>query len=266
MELSERQKRRLKQDFGPWALVTGASSGIGLELARLLASAGLNLVIVGRNETRLAQARDKFIRMGVDVRPIRADVSEKAERERLLRETEDLDLGLVVLSAGFGTSGLFVDSSLTEEINMLRVNCESILAFSHYYSRKFKKNGRGGIVLLSSIVGFQGVPYAANYAATKAYVQSLGEALAVELKGHGVAVLSAAPGPVVSGFGQRAKMKMGKVLKPADVGVPILKALGRKKTSFPGRLTKLLIWSLALLPRKGRVLVMRKVMKGMAQG
>ena len=118
---------------------------------------------------------------------------------------------------------------------------------------------------MSSMVAFQGVPYSANYAATKAYVQSLAEALAVELKPYNVDVLAAAPGPVSSGFEQRANMKMSMSLKPSQIGVPILKALGRKTTVLPGLLTKVLVYSLRTLPRWGKVKIMQKVMGSMTK-
>lgn len=114
------------------------------------------------------------------------------------------------------------------------------------------------------MVAFQGVPNAAHYAATKAYVQSLAEALSEELQPFKVAVLAAAPGPVSSGFASRAHMNMGKALTPEEVGVPILKALGKQVTVLPGWLTKLLVYSLMTLPRWGKIKVMKKVMSGMA--
>jgi hypothetical protein len=148
---------------------------------------------------------------------------------------------------------------------MLRVNSEALLKLTHYYSQLFSRQKHGGIILLSSIVSFQGVPYAANYAASKAYVQSLGEALAIELKPYGVDVLAAAPAPVVSGFGDRANMEMGKALTPQQIGVPILKALGRRSTVLPGFLSKLLTYSLRTVPRWGKVRIMKIVMGGMTK-
>jgi short-subunit dehydrogenase len=118
---------------------------------------------------------------------------------------------------------------------------------------------------MSSMVAFQGVPYSANYAATKAYVQSLAEALAEELKPYGVDVLAAAPGPVASGFGQRANIKMNMSLTPQQVGIPILKALGRKTTVLLGFLTKFLVYSLRTVPRWGKVKIMKLVMGGMTE-
>jgi len=115
---------------------------------------------------------------------------------------------------------------------------------------------------MSSIVAFQGVPNAANYAATKAYVQSLSEALAIELKEEGIDVLATAPGPVSSGFAERANMKMDMSLSPQDVGVPIIKAIGRKTSNLPGFLTKLLVYNLRMTPRWGKIRIMGKVMSG----
>ena len=148
---------------------------------------------------------------------------------------------------------------------MLAVNCGALFALTHHYSKTMARRKQGGIVLLSSMVGFQGVPNAAHYAATKAYVQSLGEALYYELKPHGVDVLAAAPGPVNTNFGERADLEMGKALSPADVAVPILKALGRRSTVLPGLLTKVLVGSLRTLPRWGKIRVMKMVMGGMTK-
>lgn len=266
MKLSPSEKSRLLRRYGPWAVVTGASSGIGLELATLLAQSGLNLVLNARNAQQLESVKFGLqAKYGVKVRTIAADASTAEGIEKIIASTSGLETGLLVASAGFGTSGLFLQSSLETEINMLRVNCEAVLVLSHHFGRLFAEQKRGGIILMSSMVGFQGTPYAANYAATKAYVQSLAEAIALELRPYGVDVLAAAPGPVASGFGRRAGMKMNMYLRPEQVGVPILKALGRRGTALPGALTKLLVYALRTVPRWGKVRIMAKVMGGMAQ-
>ena len=264
MTLSDKEKNRLQTKYGPWALVTGASSGIGREISTRLAEAGLTLIIHGRNEKKLSQL-EKELRSGygVEVKTEAADLSESTGIGQIIESARNLDIGLLVISAGFGTSGSFLNASLHEEANMLRVNCEALLSLTHHFSQYFAHQRRGGIILLSSMVAFQGVPYSANYAATKAYVQSLAEALAIELKPFGVDVLAAAPGPVESGFGKRANMKMSTALTPAQVGIPILKALGRKTTVLPGLLTKLLVYSLQTVPRWGKVQIMKIVMRGM---
>ena len=114
-------------------------------------------------------------------------------------------------------------------------------------------------------MAFQGVPYASNYAATKAYIQSFAEALAVELKPFNVDVLAAAPGPVESGFGHRSNMKMGKALVPSQLGVPILNALGKQTNVLPGLLSKILIYSLRTVPRWAKIKIMQKVMGGFTE-
>jgi short-subunit dehydrogenase len=264
MEFATKEKNRLKSKYGEWAVVTGASSGIGLELAKLLASAGFNLLVNGRNQEKLDQMKMEFeSRHPIQVKTIATDVALGGSVKKIAASIQDLKVGLLVVSAGFGTSGLFINGEIEEEKNMLKVNCEALLDITFHFSRLFAKQKRGGIILLSSMVAFQGVPYSAHYAATKAYVQSLGEALAIELEPYCVDVLAAAPGPVRSGFADRANMKMSMSLNPNEVGVPILKALGRKHTVLPGILTKFLVYSLLIVPRWAKVRIMQKVMGGM---
>jgi uncharacterized protein len=263
MKLSATEKTRLKHKYGEWAIITGASSGIGLELSTQLADAGFNLIINSRHLEELKTVETRLKKNNTKIIPVAADLSEIEGVNKIIQATQGLNIGLVILSAGYGTSGNFVDSSLHSEINMLRVNCEALLALTHYYSQHFMQQKRGGIILMSSMVAFQGTPFASHYAATKAYVQTFAEGLAVELKPYGVDVLAAAPGPVESGFSQRANMKMSMYLTPAQVGVPILRALGRTTTVLPGFLTKLLVYALRTVPRWGKVKIMKQVMGGM---
>ncbi|MGS2727529.1 SDR family NAD(P)-dependent oxidoreductase [Psychroserpens sp. BH13MA-6] len=266
MKLSNKEKIRLKTHYGEWAIITGASSGIGLELATQLAIAGFNLVIISRSLERLQEVESILKSIAdIEIKIVNVDVSAVKGIDQIIEATKGLNIGLFVASAGYGTSGNFIDSSLQIEINMLRVNCEALLSLTHYYSQQFAQQKRGGIILMSSMVAFQGTPYSANYAATKAYVQTLAEGLAIELKPKGVDVLAAAPGPVESGFSKRANMKMSMSLKPSQVGAPILKALGRKTTVLPGLLTKVLVYSLRTVPRWGKVRIMEKVMGGMTE-
>jgi short-subunit dehydrogenase len=124
---------------------------------------------------------------------------------------------LLVQAAGFGTSGSFLRADPAAEIEMLRLNCEAVLKLSMHFAPRFADRGRGGIVLFASLVGRQGTPQAAAYAATKGYVQILGEGLHAELKPAGVDVLVCAPGPVSTGFASRANMVMGMADQPAPL-------------------------------------------------
>jgi short-subunit dehydrogenase len=148
---------------------------------------------------------------------------------------------------------------------MPAVNCAAVLAQAHHFGSRFAERGRGGLVLLSSIVAFQGVPRAAHYAATKAYVQTLAEGLGRELQPLGVDVLACAPGPVRSGFAARADMQLGATVAPETVARGAMAALGRRTTVHPGRLSKVLVGALRTLPRAGRVRAMAQVMAGMTR-
>jgi hypothetical protein len=266
MTFSQKEKTDFFSQYGSWAVVTGASSGIGLALAEKLAEIGLNLIINARSAERLEEIALKVSdQYHVEVIPVAMDVGSSDGIEKVIAASKGKDIGLFIPSAGYGTSGPFIHSSLHDEINMLRVNAEAVLSMTHYFSQLFAEQKRGGIIFLSSIVAFQGVPLASNYAATKAYIQSLAEALAIELKPHGVDVLAAAPAPVDSGFGKRAGMKMDNAMKPEDLALPILKALGKKTQVLPGLLTKVLTYSLRTVPRWGKVRIMKKVMAGFTE-
>jgi short-subunit dehydrogenase len=255
---------RLARRYGPWALVTGASDGIGQAFAHHLAAEGFNLVLVARRERALsALAVDLGQAHGVQCRVLPADLSDLEMVHRLADATADLDVGLLVAAAGFGTSGPFLQGDLGVETEMVDLNCTSVAALAWHMGPRLVKRGRGGVVFLSSLLAFHGTAHAANYAATKAYVQALAEGLRVEWAAHGVDVIASAPGPIRSGFAARARMQMAQALPAAVVARVTMQALGRRTTVRPGWLSKLLGWSLALLPRWGQVRVMTQVMKGM---
>ncbi|MBE7201889.1 MAG: SDR family oxidoreductase [Parafilimonas terrae] len=255
---------RLRDRYGPVALVTGASDGIGRAFAHKLAEAGLDLILVARREAALADlAKELRDRHGVRVEVHPADLSDPAQVDAIAQATAAIDLGLLVAAAGFGTSGPFIDGDRGAELNMIDVNCRALAQLTHIFAQRMVGRGRGGIVLMSSLVAFQGVPQAANYAATKAFVQTLAEGLHAELRPRGIDVLASAPGPVMSGFGRRAAMRITSGQSPEDVADRSLKALGRHATVRPGLLSKLLETSLKPLPRAGRVWMMGRVMAGM---
>jgi uncharacterized protein len=252
--------------YGSCALVTGASDGIGREFARELAALGFDLILVARRRDRLdALAAELKSKHNTVSTVIEADLARAQDINRVLAQIEPIDLGLFVASAGFGTSGSFLDQPLGAELDMIDVNCRAVVAMTAPIARGMAARKRGGIILMSSLLAFQGVPRAANYAATKAFIQSLAEGLRTELKPHGVDVIACAPGPIASGFAARANMVMGLSQPATAVARTTLKALGRKTTVRPGWLAKFLELSLAPLPRRGRVRMLAQVMRGMTR-
>ncbi|SEP65947.1 hypothetical protein SAMN05428995_101426 [Loktanella sp. DSM 29012] len=259
-------KSTLIDRYGPTALVTGASDGIGRAFAVQLAEQGFDLILVARREEVLQDmAADIGSRFDVSVRVLAMDLSDRASVTDLLAQTEAAPVGLVVAAAGFGSVGAFHDQDAGSEINMVDLNCRAVVALSHGFARRMVAQNRGGIVLFGSLVGFSGAPMSATYAATKGFVQGFAEGIAAELRPHGVDVLSVAPGPVGTGFASRAGMQMGQAATPDIVARASLAALGRRTTVRPGVLAKGLGWSLAMLPRWGRVRVMGVIMKGMVR-
>lgn len=275
--------KRLKSRYGPWAVVTGASSGIGLSMARALGQAGFKLFLVSRSiessdipvggtpSLTGQAANDKsratyLAQIGApEVIRLSLDLTQSGAVEALEEKTSELDVGLYVASAGFGTSGPFIENDLKDEQEMLQLNCMALMSGAHTFARRMKGRGRGGIILMSSMLAYQGVPGAANYAATKAYVHSLAEGLHHELKPHGIDVLASAPGPTSSGFAKRAGMQMDMAMEAESVVLPTLKALGRRTVVEPGLLTRFLRGSLMTLPRSGKVWALSIVMKGMTK-
>jgi short-subunit dehydrogenase len=256
----------LKSQYGPWAVITGASEGIGRQIAVQLAEIGLNLVLVARRQTILEDlAADLHTKYDVETQVFAADLAQPQALQNVIAVTEALDVGLFVAAAGFGTSGAFISSSLDSELSMLDVNCRAVVTMSHHYGKRFADQRRGGIILFSSLVAFQGVPNSAHYAATKAFIQSFAEGLSHELAQSGVDVLASAPGPVDSGFAARANMQMGAALTPEAVARDTLNALGRKRNVRPGFLSKFLIGSLQTMPRQWRVRAMQQIMGSMTR-
>ena len=261
------QKTQTPRAFAaPWALVTGASEGIGQAFAQQLAARGYHVALVARRLERLEElAQALRAQHMIQTRVIRADLAQRDALRGLLDAVADLPVTMLVASAGFGTSGLFTEGSLADELEMMDVNCRAPLILCHELGQRFARQGYGDIILFGSIVGFQGVPRAAHYAATKAYIQTLAEGLRVELKPRGVNVVSCAPGPVQSGFATRAKMRMGATVTPQVVAAQTLQGLRRWGTIRPGLLSKVLELSLSTAPRPLRVHIMARIMSDMTR-
>ena len=252
-----------KETYGPWALVTGASDGIGAALAKEVASRGVNVVLTARRTEVMEQLgatlRSEY---GIETQVVPADLGRPDDIDALLDKIEHREIGLYVGCAGFATAGSFAGNDRESELNMIDVNCRGLVDLCHRTVGAMVVRRRGGVILMSSIVAFQGVENMTNYAATKAFVQTFGEGLQREVAMHGITVVASAPGPVGTGFSDRADIRMGNTANPEDVARGTVRALARGGTVRPGFLAKLLGWNLAMLPRRFRTQILSRIMAG----
>ena len=235
-----------KKRFGPWALVTGASSGIGEEFARQIAASGIHVALVGRREPLLRTVGAECTRAsGVQHRIIPLDLSEPDFLPVLADATRDLDMGLVVSNAGTGNPGEFLkhDRQLLHET--LRLNTIAHLDITHHFGQKLGERRRGGIILVGALGAENGIPCMANDGGAKAYVHSLGEALHYEFKPLGVYVTVLAAGvtntAVIDKFGLNPKtMPMKPMSVEQCVSEGLSGLLKNRSRVVPGRLNRIM--------------------------
>jgi uncharacterized protein len=238
--------------YGTWAVVTGASSGIGQAFAEHLAAAGLHLVLAARRTDRLEALGEALSRThGIQHRVVTVDLSRPNAASTLIEATVDLDVGLLVSNAGGGHPGSFLEQTLDDLYQRLTLNATTHLDLAHAFGQRFVARGQGGIVLVSALGAIHGLPNMAHESAAKAYVLNLGEALHHELAPAGVNVTVMLPGnvdtPIIDAFGlDRADLPIRPM--PADTAVRETMAafLKHRPTHIPGRLMRTMT---RLLPR-----------------
>jgi short-subunit dehydrogenase len=260
-----------REKYGPWALITGATSGIGRELARQLASNHIHIIAVGRRQARLDElATELKARFGVMTLPVQADLRDPEAIQTIISATRQLDIGVVILNAGAELTGSFVHGSETDHLRLAQLNAIAPMQLAHHYGRLLATRGRGGLMFVSSLFAYQGVPYVAHYAATKAYLLSLGEALHVELKPYGVDVLVLSPGLTNTEMTANMALDFSKLplipQQPQQVAAVGLQALGRKATVVSGLLNKVMAWENRLLPRATPVSLLGFLIKRALKG
>lgn len=227
--------------YGGWAVVTGATSGIGKSLAHQLAREGMHIVLVARSEDALHETAEELqTQYAIQTRVLALDLAHPLAAETVDLETLDLDVGLLVNNAAVEQRGAFVRHSVEELRNAIDLNVTTPTDLGQRFGRRFVKRRRGGIIFVSGSIGYQAVPHMANYAATKAHQVNLAEALYYELRPHGVDVLGLSPGltqtPMVGRLEQ--SIRFGRVgmlkLRPDYVAKVGLKRLGRRPSVVVG--------------------------------
>lgn len=229
-------RERLRERYGPWAVVAGASEGMGSEYARLLAAQGVNCVLVSRRQPVLDELAAGLVRdYGIQCRTIALDLSDHDAAQRLFDMTADLEVGLYISNAGADPRGsYFLDSPVDEWLNLVQRNAATVVGCCHRFADAMKQRGRGGILIMSSGAGLGGGPRIAVYSATKAFEIAFAESLWAELGPHGIDVTCLiTPGtdtPAMRRLLERTGMKPEGLYTSEEVARTGLSELGRGPT------------------------------------
>ena len=257
-------QRKFRDKYGEWALVTGASAGIGLEFARQLAREGMSVVLTARREDRLntlaAELRAEF---HVDTRVVAADLAAPDGADRLADAVADLPIAMLVNNAGFGLAGRF-DKLPTDRLRaMVVVNCVVPVVLTSRILPGMVKRGRGAVIIVGSVAGRQPLPLHAVYSATKGFDLLFGEGLWGELRGTGVDAIVIEPGPTQTEFQAVAGESVG-----PDHGEPAsnvvqatFDALGKQPSVVSGWFNFLRANAIRLVPRSLAAIIAKKVIE-----
>lgn len=242
-----------------YALVTGASRGLGQSFCEQLAKKGMNLILVARSEEAIKKNADAMSeRYQVTCQTIALDLSTVGAAKKLYSTTEKKgwNVSLLVNNAGIGTYGSFLEQDLEPQQNLLQLNCNTLVELCHFYGRDFIASKRGGLINVASTAAFQPGPGMALYFASKSLVLNFSEALHEEWREHGVTVTTVCPGPTETSFFENANMATSSLLKKSmmksdEVVRETLKAFEEKKPLIvPGKMNQLSSVSPRLFPRK----------------
>ncbi|WP_291727807.1 SDR family NAD(P)-dependent oxidoreductase [Bernardetia sp.] len=253
------------------ALITGASSGIGLELAHVMAKEKHNLVLVARSIDKLNSLAEELIAThGIKVKTYKADLSNASEIENLYKQTkeDDIEVSYLINNAGFGEYGDFSENDWDKLNTMMQLNMVSLVHLTKLYSKDMVSSSFGKIMNVASTAAFQPLPYFAVYAATKSFVLSFSEAIASELKDHGITVTALCPGLTDTGFVEAANMEDTKFLDKAKAGMATSEEVAEygyeammkgKTVAVHGMINSIMVNSSRFLPRDLVTTIAKKV-------
>jgi short-subunit dehydrogenase len=243
------------QRYGPWALVAGASEGMGAEFARQLSARGLKVVLVARREAAMAEVVKTLT---TESKCVTLDLSAPDAAARIAEATAGLDLGLVIYNAAYSPIGPFLGQTLEENLRAVDLNVRTPTAVAHHFVPRLLARGRGGLVLLSSLTAFQGSPFVSTYGATKSFNLSLAEGLWAELRGTGVDVLAVCAGATATpNLLKSITAPPPGMQQPAEVVFETLNALAAGPVLIPGAFNRFASFLMRrLLPRRATIKIM----------
>lgn len=254
---------------GKWALITGASSGLGLEFADLLAAHKVNLVLAARRQEPMEKlAADLRHKYGVDVLVEAIDLALPGAASRLKSslDARSVTIDILVNNAGYGLHGDFQETPTERILDMIQLNITALTELTHLFGRDMAARQTGHILLVASLLAFQAVPGYAAYAATKAYVLALGEALHDEFRPHGVVVTSLCPGHTATGFDVAAGATVSPLLRLLTMNARPVAASGirallqGKAMVIAGLPNKIAAFSNRVTPRAMQRATMKRIM------
>jgi hypothetical protein len=245
--------------YGPWAVVAGASEGLGAAFAASLARRGHDLVLMARRAEVLDGVAERLREgFGVEVRCVPIDVGAPDLSDVLARTTQGLEIGVAVYNAAYAPVGAFVETPEADLLQAVDVNARGPVVFARQLLPGMVERGRGALVLMSSLSGLQGAPRIATYAATKAFNTILAEGLWGELRDAGIDVVASCAGAIrTPGYERSATREAPGTLDAAEVAEHTLRALGHGPRTVPGRVNRLAATLMErVLPRRAAVAVM----------
>lgn len=236
----------LLEGFGPWALVTGASSGIGEEFARRLAGYGFNVVLAARRQSLLDSLGANLSKQyGVQTRTVVSDLSQTDAVEQLAAAVSDLDIGLVISNAGTGQPARFLEEGHEDQLERFRLNSLSHLNMAYAFGQRLKRRGRGGLIFGGAMGAANGIPFMATDAGAKSFVQNLSESLHVEWKPYNIRVMTLVVPPtqtaIIDKFGlDPASMPMKPMSAEQCVSEALRDFVRGRSVSLPGRANRIM--------------------------
>jgi short-subunit dehydrogenase len=254
-----RAKAGFGERYGPWALVAGASEGLGAAFAQALARRGVNVALAARRRELLdALAKECRSRFGVETRVLAGDLGDPRFAEEARLAIADLELGLVVYNAAFAPIGGFADAAPADLSRVVDVNARGPVLLLRALLPAMIARGRGGVVLMSSLAGNQGAPRIAAYAASKAFNRVLAEGLWSELKPLGIDVVACCAGAIrTPSYSMSSAREAPGTASPDFVAEFSLRSLGRGPVAIPGLVNQIAAWTLGrLLPRRAAIGIM----------
>ncbi len=245
--------KKFKEKYGDWALITGASSGIGKCFAETLAPMGFNLILVARSEKKLNHISIELSSShSIKCRVIVADLTKEKSVNHIIEQTQDINIGLLINNAGYSLTGDFIADTQNSQTDLMKINSLIPMQLCHWFGQKMQVKGKGGIINVSSVSGIMPLPNWTTYSASKSFLKSFSESLWYELKPKGIDIIALCPGATKTNFHKTAKVNSNGLL-PKKIVEAGIKKLGKTPSVIVGTSNKFLVFIMSILPLKMKI-------------